>query len=464
MVEQQALDLHRIDILAADLEHVLVAPEEAHVAVLAPDGHVARAEPAVLRIALGGLGGLLVVAEHQAEAAHLQLALGAGRAGGARPGIDDAHLVAGRGIAGGLNAVLQIVIDGADRDAEPDLRHAEAGDGAHRLQYFRAAQADGGCALHAGGEQAGAQAGEVARAGLLRLAKPLHMGLEAVHHGHALGLDQVQALVRVEGCGQDLAGAEQRRHQRALGIAEGVEQRQVVQDGVPDRQAHLEAAFLIVADELVGVHRPLGEAGGAGGVHDERHRIGIDLGRAPRDFLDRHGAARLQRPAPVREAFRRRPLGDQHDLPQLRELRPVEPAQHGEVIDRPGNVVRHKHDAVRLLQHIGEVAGAEARVHRHGDRADLRQREVDEHPFVAIGEPERDMLARADAEPDQRARRLVHPGGGFGEGVAPVHVNQRLAVRPARCRLIVEIAEAAFRIPVLHARCSPDPAQCHDMS
>src|SRR5262249_9593589 len=80
--------------LAADLEHVLVAAEEAEITVLEPHAAVTGAEPAVRRVAGLGLFRLPVVAKHQAVALDLDLARLAGRTGGAGCGIRNAHVIA----------------------------------------------------------------------------------------------------------------------------------------------------------------------------------------------------------------------------------------------------------------------------------------------------------------------------------------------------------------------------------
>src|SRR5262245_64873474 len=57
----------RVDVLAADLQHVLVAAHEAEVAVLAQHAHVTRVQPAVAVERPRRLGGLAVVALHRSE-------------------------------------------------------------------------------------------------------------------------------------------------------------------------------------------------------------------------------------------------------------------------------------------------------------------------------------------------------------------------------------------------------------
>ena len=58
------------------------------------------------------------------------------------------------------------------------------------------------------------------------------MGIEAVGHGRPFAFHEVEHLVGVEGLRDDVAGAGDHRQERAFGISERVEQRQVVQDHV----------------------------------------------------------------------------------------------------------------------------------------------------------------------------------------------------------------------------------------
>ena len=65
---------------------------------------------------------------------------------------------------------------------------------------------------------------------------------------------------------------------------------------------------------------------------------------------------------------------------------------------------------LRLGEDVREVGDAEARVDRHVDGADPRQREHGEDPLRAVGEPERDLVARDDADVDEAPGESVDLG------------------------------------------------------
>src|SRR4029450_7016985 len=90
---QERLDLHGVDVLAPDLEHVLVATHEAEVPVAPHEAPVAGMQPALAVERLRGLGGLAVVALHRHVAPHEDLAGSVRRLIQPRLGIDDSDLV-----------------------------------------------------------------------------------------------------------------------------------------------------------------------------------------------------------------------------------------------------------------------------------------------------------------------------------------------------------------------------------
>ena len=100
--------------------------------------------------------------------------------------------------------------------------------------------------------------------------------------------------------GHDLPGAGDQRHPRPLRQAEGVEQRQVVQDRVVGRDGHQAGAFLDVVDQRVRAHHALGKAGRARGVHDEGRGGGIDGAGARRQIVGRDLGRRPGECAPSR--------------------------------------------------------------------------------------------------------------------------------------------------------------------
>ncbi len=117
MAHREGLDLHGVDVLPADLEHVLVAPHEAQVAVGPDDPHVARVHPARF---VDGPRRLLRIAEvpaHGEVTSHQDFAGRFRRLVMSGVGIDHADLVAGRRIAGGLHALLLGGVEEAHGDA-----------------------------------------------------------------------------------------------------------------------------------------------------------------------------------------------------------------------------------------------------------------------------------------------------------------------------------------------------------
>ena len=107
MPRRQFLDPRRMDVVAAADDDVLAAAGDAQIAVLVERAEIAGHEPAAL--VEGVLGRRLVVeiAEHQAGAAPADLADLAGRRLGVGiVGLEDAQLVAGAGLAGGLDDPL----------------------------------------------------------------------------------------------------------------------------------------------------------------------------------------------------------------------------------------------------------------------------------------------------------------------------------------------------------------------
>ena len=88
------------------------------------------------------------------------------------------------------------------------------------------------------------------------------MGFEAVHQGDALALDQIEAGGGVENRRDDLSGAGEHGRQGALGISEGVKQRQVIENDVVGRYRQPVCPFLDIPHQVVRVNDALGKAGG----------------------------------------------------------------------------------------------------------------------------------------------------------------------------------------------------------
>ena len=73
-------------------------------------------------------------------------------------------------------------------------------------------------------------------------------------------------------------------------------------------------------------------------------------------------------------------------------------AQHAEVVHRTRAVGEEHRAGVRLREDIGHVLGAEARVHRDEDSADLDDGEHRVDPLGTVDHPEGNLVPRRDAE------------------------------------------------------------------
>ena len=79
----------------------------------------------------------------------------------------------------------------------------------------------------------------------------------------------------------------------------------------------------------------------------------------------------------------------------------------------------------RPVQDVGELVAAEARVHRHGDRAQLRAGKEHRQPGRQVRQPQRDAIARAHAELAQPLRDAAAFAGEFAIRNRPAAVDQR---------------------------------------
>ena len=91
---------------------------------------------------------------------------------------------------------------------------------------------------------------------------------------------------------------------------------------------------------------------------------------------------------------------------------------------------RDERGRLALPQQVVDVARAQRRVGGDENRADLRERELQDHPFGHVGRPQHDALALLDAERHQAARDRARLPLERGERVPrPLRVDERL-VRP----------------------------------
>ena len=298
------------------------------------------------------------------------------------------------------------------------------------------------------------------------------MGFEAVGDGRAFAFDEVEGFVRVEVGREDLSGARHHGHQGRLRVPERVEQRQVAHDRVAFGDRHAEAALLDIADQLVAVQDALGKSRGAGRVHDEDGVVRIHGGGT----LGQLGVGHLvctRQGGPPGSGSGMLARADDHDAPESLERgipyavadrgQGDGLAHHAEVVDRPRHVVRDQHRAVGLAQHVLEVLGTEAGVHRHLHGADLRQREHQEDPLRTVVEPQRDVVSPGDAEAHQRLRRTVDLRLELCEGVALSLEDEAPARTEAARHLVGQIAEATLGVPVGHGIFAGRPAHGADV-
>ena len=284
MGRDEVLDLGRIDVLAARDDQVVLAVDDVDVAVLVPASHVAGVQPAAPERPFGGVGPVPVAA-HDAVAADQDLADGAG-----------------------LELVVLVV---GDHDLVADARLAAgfqqtAATRRQRPAVLVAAQVgdeDGGLGLAVDALEIGVEDLERAgqpvdrngrsavldapQAGQVGLADPFRFEKEDEHRGHQAGigdallLDGAQHRVRVE-VGMEEDGRANQELLHEVHVAAGVKLRQQV-------QRHIVGAGPVfhhrVGEPLqhlaVGHHGPLGQAGGAAGVHDGEQVVGDRAARRP---------------------------------------------------------------------------------------------------------------------------------------------------------------------------------------
>ena len=91
--------------------------------------------------------------------------------------------------------------------------------------------------------------------------------------------------------------------------------------------------------------------------------------------------------------------------------------------------VHHRHLRPRVAQHVLEVRRDQAVVDRHDAGPDRGRRVQHLQELVAVGAEDRDPIALADAERQQRVRQLVHPRAELGVGEAQLPVDHGLLPR-----------------------------------
>ena len=226
--------------------------------------------------------------------------------------------------------------------------------------------------------------------------------------------------------------------------------------------ARRKARSVTLRIDAMAVHRALGEAGGARGVHEKGEVLGIDGVGPRREGRVIDGAAAGEHRAP-RDGVRAGLVPEEHDVPELGQPRGRgrdpgrhQLAHHGQVVDGAGALGQDQRRRVRLVGDVRDVLGAQPRVDRHEHRADLHHREGGLDPLGAIEEPERDLVAGADAEGDQPLGRAVDARGEVGEREASPLEAERLARAPAPRRPLGQRAQGLLLEPVTPFR------RCHE--
>ncbi len=447
--EQELLDLARIHVLAAADDHVLVAPDDLHVALVVHGRQVAGVHPARAVDGLAGRFRVVPVAEHHAVAAGAQLADLPARHDMAVL-VDDLALQVRLGTTDAGDAPFEVVARaGLGRHraglghAVGDLHLAHVHLGDHPLHHLDRA---GGA-----GHDAGAQAGQV------------HAGaLGVVEHGDEHGRHAVQrggALLghRLQG-GQRLEGGARVDHRAAVGQAaevahhhaEAVVQRHRDDQAVVLGEAEALADHVaVVEDVVVAEGGALGEAGGAGGVLDVDRLVELQLLAALAQLLGADLLGHRLQLLPAEHAVGRLPAEADHPA-QLRQHVAVQGAEraagqfrqqlaeHAVVVGGLEGIGADQPATAGLLERVLEFVEAVGGVDVDQDHPGLGAGELGDAPLGAVRRPDAQTLARLQADGDEGPRTAVDRLGqlGPGEAQALLAYHQRLALGETGHRLI----------------------------
>ena len=187
----------------------------------------------------------------------------------------------------------------------------------------------------------------------------------------------------------------------------------------------------------------------------EKHRVvGVDALLTAAQHVVGDAGRRRERVRPREDAGRPTIVEERYPL-QLREApaRDVPRTGAGELgataaeerqlIDVAGTLAQEERGRIRVLEDEREIVGAAQGIDRDQHGADLRGRELDEHPLRPVRRPERDVVAALDPEPDERLRELLDAGEHVA--VRPAHTrvreDERLAMGRAARDAVEEIAD-----------------------
>lgn len=218
-------------------------------------------------------------------------------------------------------------------------------------------------------------------------------------------------------------------------------------------------------DVVVGQHRALGDAGGAGGVDDGGdvrrpdcgdpgvHRVVVDVGAEGDEGVP------ADHPAVVLLGL----AGEQDHPTHGRD-----PVPDRAQLDRLAGVLGEHHHGVRVLDDVGHFPGQQGVVDADGHRADGGQGDVGQHPAVARVAEDVGLVVGADAEGDEALGHLPHVGGeaaprdrlrGVVGSDRPVGVPVREALHRVHQHLVnaTEVGELHTRTPLPGHVAPPDP-------
>src|SRR3954454_14535718 len=408
---EDLLDLARIDVVAAADDHVLLAVDDEEVAVLVDAGHVARVEPAVVQDLLRGVVAV-PVALHQVVAADRDLA-DLALAHLVAVLVDDLHLDAlDRRPDGARLALLVGVVEGRDRRG---LRQAVALEDLAAERLLEAAQ-------DLDGERRATRDAQPQARGVVAIAlgvvedRVVHRR-HALEDRHAVAVDHLERLARVEARDQVEAGAALDARVQPARLPERVEQRQRPEHHVVLGDLRERARRDLGVGEQARVRQlgALRRAGRAGRVEDHG---GVVVG-AVGDLV--HGLGLAEQPL---------------ELPGLDDDGLC--ARLARALLRGGGEVPPGEQRLGrgVLDVELDLAALEQHVHRHDGAARAQHAVVDGRELRDVGQHEPDAVARADPALAQEAG---DPGGRVVERLVGHH-------------RVVELERRALRVPLCALR------------
>ncbi len=216
----------------------------------------------------------------------------------------------------------------------------------------------------------------------------------------ALGLDRFEDSGGVEMFRGDhhagpVAGTDQVAQDHSKSVVERDRNAQPVRGGEAQSQT---GEIAVVEDVVVGERRPLGKAGGAGGVLDIDGVVALQTGLVASQLSRSNLSARFQQSLPV--SFERK------HLLQCGTARP-DGRQHGSVgvLAKAGAVQQHAD--TRLFQDILHLGRLVSRVDVDQDDPQARRGVLEHHPLEAVGGPDANALAGWTPMPSKPRAVLV---------------------------------------------------------